>query len=237
MQPQLFTVGYLQFLVEPNGAWYSDSSPQALVGRCLLDTMEYFSTPELPGRFHDLADAHAIRLSVRCLSNSRLNRREQLNSLAGRLTKRLASLRKRRHKAAPFYGDDYWDWASILECFLEVKDTFSSSIITREIFDDEMDLFQNAVEDTLPFGLTTDSEGEWYGPATAAAAHKILQKWARANQRKLESTLAELKKQALEKIVEGEYRRRPVPEFLTLWHYGQVVHEFPDKSTTEQQRK
>src|SRR5260370_35425340 len=137
MQAHLFTVDYLKSLVAPDGAWYDEDSERALAGRCLLDTIEYVTTPELPGRFHDLADAHAIRLTVRCLSSGVLNRRDQLDRLRSRLNDRLSSLLKRRRKAPPFFVADSWDWAAILQCFLEAteKERFPNSSLASVFAD------------------------------------------------------------------------------------------------------
>lgn len=240
---QLFTIKDLQNIAGPSGAWFSDKSPQALVGRCLVDAMEYLrADPRFPGQYSEVANAHAVRLVALCLSDDTLNRPEHLSRFERRLNEVLQCLLKSRNDTSPHYGDDYWDWAAILECFLEAKEHIPNSFITTAILEEQMVAFKKAVEEKLGTGLTTGSKAEWYGPATAAAAHRVLGRWSSASQwssvshQDIDLILKKLKEQALEMISDGKYRRRRVAPDLILWHYGQVVGEFPTDSTLQRKQ-
>lgn len=232
--PPLFTIAYLQSLVTPNGAWFKENSPEALAGRCLLDSMEYLRADlTIPGQFRQLANAHAVRLLTICLSDESV-RLERLKRMGRRINEVLQLLQANRNSDPPFYGDDYWDWSAILDCFLEVNQRLSNSIITKDVLESEMGSFKKEVEAKLRSGLVLHSEDEWYGPATAAAAHRVLTKWAVLSNRNLHATLDQLKKQALQPITkDGKYRKHRVNSALTLWHYGQVVSEFPTESAPQ----
>jgi hypothetical protein len=124
-----------------------------------------------------------------------------------------------RQSAVPFYGDDFWDWASVATTFMEVRPVSANAQCAAAR---EMDSFHEAVKQQVSTGLSIgDPNREWYGPAMAALAHRLLK---------------ELQSQALEPIVEGKYRGHDVPPRQVLWHYGQVVALFPE-DTKDQARK
>ncbi len=63
-------------------SWFTEKSPAALAGRCLLDALEYLRTdPKLPGRFRHVTNAHTIRLVCRYLIDEHLDRKSILDRL------------------------------------------------------------------------------------------------------------------------------------------------------------
>jgi nucleoside phosphorylase len=224
----MFTVKDLQPTSGAHG-WFSDNSPLALAGRCLLDALEYLRDLKSPGPFASVAMAHTVRLLSLYLPKIRPERSARIQE---QLDEALRGILRSRNRAVPFYGEDYWDWAAILECFLTVhQNDPGSKIITAELVKDEMTSFREAVKNNLKSGLYTGAEGEWYGPAMAVIAHRVLQKWAVISSHGAGNTLEKLKSLALEKISKaGKYHGQKVKSDLRLWHYGQVVSEFSSDS-------
>lgn len=210
----------------------------ALAGRCLLDALEYLrAIPKLPGRFAQLANAHTIRLVSRCLSDRHLNCPQVLEQLRPNIEEICRLLQVARQERPPHYGDDFWDWAAILEALVEVQPLCSDKVLNKITITGELEAFYEAVRSNLETGLTFQKEGEWYGPATATMTYRLLQRLRQELRERctdIDETLGELRKEALKPIKNGRYRKRAVPSNLVLWHYGQVVAEFPNRDTKKQ---
>jgi hypothetical protein len=127
----------------------------------------------------------------------------------------------------PLYGDDFWDWGMILECFLEVSQRLGSCL-THDFVKQEMGAFCDHVVERLAGGLTTGSGVEWFGPATAAAAHHVLARCRSprcfVNQSVVGSSPARGAKKSATKLssrpVNGEPREKMLAGFLrfrVLW--------------------
>jgi adenosylhomocysteine nucleosidase len=147
-------------------------------------------------------------------------------------------LRQGRKNEIPHYGDDFWDWAIVLEALMEVYERFPNEVgLTLNVMTTELNSFYDAVERTIPKGLTVPAnrKKEWYGPATAAAAHHILTKHRDRIGGRVDDIVARLREQALEEIEDGKYRKRKIEPYQQLWHYGQIVAEFG--KTAEAQAK
>jgi nucleoside phosphorylase len=231
---ELFKLSDLQELDSANYNWFSEDSPPALAGRCLLDVLQYLrDIPRYPGRFRELTNAHAIRLTCHCLRSEQLDRKEHLERVKRTVIETLHELRRIRKSKAPLYGDDFWDWAAILEAFVEINSTFPGSM-ADEAITQELDSFYESVKVKVKTGLTVKSPGEWYGPATAAIAHRILTVFRSRLTHNDAKVLDRLRKQALEPVVAGKYRGREVEPYQVLWHYGQVVAWFGHSGTTTQ---
>jgi nucleoside phosphorylase len=83
-------------------------------------------------------------------------------------------------------------------------------------------------------GLRAGATGEWYGPATASAAHRLLTRWAAMSGAAPDGkTIALLRTQALEPIENGKYLGVNVPAAHEAWHAGQVVNEFPAEAQSQ----
>src|SRR5205814_7262330 len=68
------------------------------------------------------------------------------------------------------------DWSSdVCSSDLEVETCFPNTVIEGPAITRELKSFYESVEQNLAKGLTIPgNEGEWYGPATAAIAHRVL---------------------------------------------------------------
>jgi nucleoside phosphorylase len=232
-----FLIDDLQNLDKSNNGWFSDDTIVARTGRCLIDTLEYLrSDLKLPGRFRQVTDAHAVRLVCRCLSDPDLERRKILERVTPLVRATCADIRSTRNNKAPFYGDDFWDWAAVLDAFLEVTSAVPDAIEPGRL-KDERDDFRSAIKERIANGLTFNADGEWYGPATAAIAYRVLRKCHDRFGDDVNAFLEPLRKQALERVINGKYRGQPIPPNLVLWHYGQVVAEFGRKAASRQADK
>jgi nucleoside phosphorylase len=222
--PVTLTVADLRNSPIGNTNWFEEDSPRGLAGRCLLDALEYLHTaPKYPARFWHVVNAHAIRLVHRCLTDRALKRTDVLDRMKRHIEDTCQQFLKSRQPGIPYYGDDFWDWASVINALFEVRKV---SVSAEEVASGELDLFSKAVQDALPGGLTIhDPSREWYGPAMAALAYRVLSKHL-DDPASARNTLQELEKQALEKVVGGKYRGQDVSAPHVRWHYGQVVALF-----------
>lgn len=236
---ELFTLSDLQQDDPANNTWFAERTRHALAGRCLLDALEYLRVDaKLPGRFWHVTNAHTIRLACRYLSDASLNRKHVLIQMARYIDKTCKQIRQGRNEAIPFFGDDFWDWASVLEAFTEVQSQFAEQIIKREVVAGELGTYYDAVKDRLADAgdLATGQEGEWPGPASAMIAHRVLSYYRDHYGGAVDDrVLQELRALALEPIKEGKYRTHDVPPHLARWHYGQVVASFPDETPEQKE--
>ncbi|MCP3394924.1 5'-methylthioadenosine/S-adenosylhomocysteine nucleosidase [Bradyrhizobium sp. CCGB12] len=230
----LVLISNLKDQQDPDTNWFTEESPKGLAGRCLLDAIEYLhSAPKLPARFWHVVNAHAIRLVHRCLTDPHVNRPDVLERLKPHIEETCRQLLNGRQPSVPFYGDDYWDWASVVNAFMEVR---SASPSAERAAAREMDSFHEAVKKRTLGGLSVGNpDREWYGPATAALAYRVLGKGP-DDTRGMQQLLAQLKAQALETVVDGKYRGREIPARQLLWHYGQVVALFPVEAKEQVER-
>ena len=161
--------------------WFKENSPKGLAGRCLADAIEYLrASPKLPGRFSHVVNAHCIRLVHRCLSDSNLGRTALIPLLAGPIEEICEQFDGGgRQVDPPYYGDDYWDWASVVNAFAEVKPTSktASKIISQEL-NDLLNSVKQRIDEGLTFG---NSKREWYGPVrwpALSGQDSPLDKWS-----------------------------------------------------------
>jgi nucleoside phosphorylase len=227
---QLFLISDLKKLDSARNNWFDDDSVPAMAGRCLLDAIEYIrSVPPFPLQFHELVNAHAIRLICRYLSDKSVARPQVLDRSKVVVLQSFKQLQTARLPGIPHYGDDFWDWAAILEAFEQVRETLPDAI-SKDDFNFELESFHAVVREKSSSGLTTGASTEWYGPATAAIAYRVI----RSQFPKTQAVLGELRKQALELITNNQYRGAKVEPYQALWHYGQVVAEFGAKFAAAQ---
>jgi nucleoside phosphorylase len=232
--PQFILLSDLKDPDNPDTNWFTEESPKGLAGRCLLDAMEYLhAAPKLPARFWHVVNAHAIRLVHRCLSDPALKRTEVLERMKPHIEETCRQLINGRQPSMPFYGDDFWDWASVVNAFTEVRTAAASA---QRAAPREMESFYKSVRQHTTVGLLVgDPDREWYGPATAALAHRVLSK-SLDDPPALQRLLRELKTQALELVVAGKYRGHEVSPRQVLWHYGQVVALFSEDAKQQVER-
>jgi nucleoside phosphorylase len=215
---------------------FSGETPADLAGRCLLDALEFLRIdPKWSARFGPLMNAHAIRLCWCCVK--KLKRDDVALRIHPLVELTYGYLLGERQNEVPFYGDDFWDWAYILEAMLTVHDGVKTEDREKAL-EYELAEFYRAVKDNLNDGLTLNKPGEWFGPAIPTAAHRLLTMARRyiKNKSELAGCLAELKKQALTPIANNKYLGRLVQPAYQHWHIGQVVAEFP-QDTAPQQRE
>ena len=236
---ELFLPSDLVDINPENNRWFRDESREALVGRCLLDVLEYLhAIPQFSGQFRQVTNAHAIRLICRCLSDKDLDRRQLRERMKPRILDTCRSLRATRNDKVSYYGDDFWDWAAVLEAFAEVHTCFPNAGIDEAAFSDELSSFFDSVEAKVETGLTVlDNAREWYGPATAAIAYRVLSRFRDRFNGRVDEVIAKLRVQALTPIENGTYFGRVVVPYQVLWHYGQVVNEFPRAETKQQAQR
>jgi len=213
-------------------------SPEALAGRCLLDAVEYLrSGRRLPGKFMPLVTAHAMRVLLYCLTTiARKDLKRRLEPHVEATCKEL--LKSRKNETLPPYGDDFWDWAYTIEALHVVQKDYPDVCDLQAVLPPEVQLYFKTVVGKLNSGLTFGGHHEWFGPATAAAAYRILdlcRPWL-SSPTNLPSTLESLKQQALERIHGGQYLGKKVKPSYYHWHYGQVVAQFPTDSKWQQEQ-
>jgi nucleoside phosphorylase len=211
--------------------WFEEKSSQALAGRCLLDAIEYLRTNQkLPGRFWHVVNAHCIRLVHRCLSDGAVNQPAMLHRLKSKIDQICELLSDNRQTDIPYYGDDFWDWASVVNAFSEVQ---TSSEAARKVFPNERDSLLRSAKEHVDGTLSIGQPGrEWFGPAVPALLHRVLRKFVE-DRPDGEAILTRLKAQALSEVVDGKYQDREVPEPQVPWHYGQVVALFPQEALAQ----
>lgn len=216
------------------GKRFSDSSPAHIAGRCLLDGLEFLRIdPKWPTRFGQLVNAHAIRLCWPCLKTLRSDDvRDRIRDIV-ELT--YENLLKGRHDDIPYYGDDFWDWAYILEAMVTVFKDFRNHDRENALRED-LRAFYEAVQDHLEGGLTLHEPREWFGPAMASAAYRALNGANRYLKKDahFQKTLDDLKAQAITEIKGDKYLGNQVQPEYYHWHLGQVVAAFPKDTATQQ---
>lgn len=240
--PDLLPISSLVEIDPANNLAFRDKEKSALAGRCLLDTLEYLrAIPQYSAQFRQVTNAHTIRLACRCLSDSDLDRRQVLDRMKFRILGTCRKLREKRNDTPPHYGDDFWDWAIVIESLIEVQSCFpntvidGSTVIDDAVIDGHLKSFYESVEAKIDGGLTAPESGaEWYGPATAVVAYRLLDRFKDRFNGDIVEILEKLREQALEPIDNGCYRGKEVPPYQILWHYGQVVAEFPTEATARQ---
>jgi len=233
----LFFVSDLKKDDDPKTYWFSENSRRGLAGRCLLDVLEYlYAVPNVPRRFWHVTNAHTIRLACHCLSDADLKQTHVLDRMQRQIQATCRQLQRNHNDDFPRYGDDFWDWASVIEAFAEVQAHFPN-IIDDDMLMQELEPFYECVKARLTQGLTIPgSDGEWYGPATAAVAFRVLTRLNDCLDDKVDDVLKNLREQALERVEDGKYRGRDVPPYQILWHYGQVLAEFQQKDSEQAQQ-
>lgn len=212
-----------------NTSWFDDHSPRALAGRCLIDALEYLRIPlKFAAKDWHVANAAAVRIVHQCLTDAALARHDILSRVAPAVEEVCARIVASRQYRIPFYGDDFWDWASVVDGLCEVQPI---SATAARVAKRELDQFRRTVQIRMPSGLSVGApDQEWFGPAIAARAYRLLDSRAGGVDPDLRN---ELQGQSLERIERGRYRGRQVMPWQLSWHYGQVVSEF-QRAATEQ---
>lgn len=217
----------------PERMSFSDDTTHHLAGRCLLDALEFLRIdPKWSARFGELMNAHAIRLCWQCVKE--LGHPDVTARVRNLIEMAYTYLLQSRKDVVPFYGDDLWDCAYVLDAMLTVSTDFAS-LERKETLSSDLRTFYEEVTVRLDDGLSLRVPGEWFGPALPTAAHRLLvrAKHLLEGEEGLEATLVRLKKLALTPIVNGRYLRRKVSPEYCHWHLGQVVAEFPNESRTQ----
>ncbi|MGC2778283.1 MAG: hypothetical protein WA418_21885 [Bradyrhizobium sp.] len=212
-----------------NTGWFDDDSPRALAGRCLIDALEYLRTAtKFAAKDWHVVNANAARIVHQCLTDAALARLDIVDRVAPAIEEICASIVASRQHRVPFYGDDFWDWASVVDALCEVQKV---SVTAAQVARRELDQFRRTVHTRMPSGLSVgDPEHEWFGPAIATRAYRLLDARSVSFDPELRS---ELQAQSLDHIARGRYRGRQVTPWQVSWHYGQVVGEF-QRAASEQ---
>jgi nucleoside phosphorylase len=230
LRGQMFTLKDVKDAAEGQGNWFSEQSKHALAGRCLLDATEYLRAhPKFPGQFRQLLNAHVIRLLATCLPEiTEVGTDRGYDRLTAQMVRGCKSLLSSRKNEIPHYGDDFWDWAQILECFIEVNRILPKGPIDKATLNLEFKSFRSGIAQHLENGLQLKAGNEWYGPAMAVAAWRVLSKWRALSGLVQTKTIDLLKQLALEPIgSNGRYRNQKIGKEYLVWHLGQVVAAFP----------
>jgi len=154
-----------------------------------------------------------------------------IDDLRGFVNETYTYLVSRRNSSSPYYGEDLWDWAYILEAMVAVVPDFETQP-RFEALRNDLGVFYKTITTRLSTKLYLGIGGEWYGPAVPTAAYRLLN-LARAqlsDQPDLDSTLAALKAMALEPLKDGQYFEKPSEPRYAAWHLGQVASEFQGDS-------
>jgi nucleoside phosphorylase len=231
MQTDFLTMKALQF--RPEFMRFTGETAVHLAGRCLLDALEFLRIdPKWSARFGQLMNAHAIRLCWPCVKELRHD--EMVSRVRPLIAATYVFLLEGRKDGVPCYGDDFWDWAYILEAMLVVFEDFKNDEREAALSFDIKTFYREA-KNRLEVGLGLGNSDEWFGPALPTAAHRLLNR-ARPYLRgetDLDTCLARLKELALIRVVGGEYLERKARPDYQHWHLGQVIAEFPSDSTSQ----
>jgi nucleoside phosphorylase len=234
MQTQPITIKDLQEL--ESQPQFSDRTPAYFAGRCLLDALQFLrNDPKWPARSGHLVNAHAIRLCWECLTDLGGGRAKRIQSYVKETYERL---RLGRNRKVPFFGDDFWDWAYILDAMVSVEGVLKDAELKKDLTAD-VNEFYRRVNKHPNRGLSLNKPGdqEWPGPAIPTAAHRLL----RRARKHIEDTsgfqacLNDLKARAITPINNGAYLGRKVRPEYHQWHLGQVVAEFGADAVTQRQ--
>jgi len=212
-----------------NTSWFDDDSPRALAGRCLLDSIEYLRTaPKFPAKDWHAVNANAARIVHQCLTDGALGRLDILGRITPAIEQACTQIVASRQHRIPFYGDGFLAWADVVDALCELQKV---SVAAAQVAKRELDQFRRTVQIRVPGGLSIgDAEHEWFGPAVAARAYRLLNTRSEGFDPDLRN---ELQAQALERIERGRYRGRQLTPWQLSWHYGQVVGEF-QRAASEQ---
>lgn len=211
---------------------FVDRTPAYFAGRCLVDALQFLrNDPKWPARSGHLVNAHAIRLCWGCLNDLGGGRAKRIQSS---VTETYERLRLGRNTEVPFYGDDFWDWANILEAMVSVVDSLKDTRRKDDLAADINEFYEH-VKDHLAGGLILNKPGaeEWPGPAIPTAAYRLLKRAQEYIEDKsgFEACLNELKSKALTSIDDdGKYLGYSVRPEYYQWHLGQVVAEFHEEA-------
>jgi hypothetical protein len=230
---QRFILKDLVDATDGQGDWFSEHSNRALAGRCLLDVLEYLRAhPKFPGEFRQLVNSHVIRLLAICLPEiTDVGKDQGYDRITAQLIRSCKDLLASRRRAVPRYGDDFWDWAQMLECFIEVNRLLPSGPISDLKLTQELTTFEEEIEQHLSRGLRLKQNDEWYGPAMAVAALKVLERWRATPHVVKPGLIKKLESLAQEPISSrNQYRLHRIPPQYVAWHLGQVVAAFPEQS-------
>lgn len=208
---------------------FSGKTVKFLAGRCLLDALEFLRIdPKWHARFGQLMNAHAIRLCWQYTKD--LDQKEVQARIRSLIESTYVHILDGRNDSIPFFGDDFWDWAYILDAQLTVVEDFSDAARKQALLSDLRTFYQE-VKAGLGDGLALNKPGEWFGPAMPTAAFRLLKRSkSLIDDGELEATLERLKKLALTPIRRGKYLSRDVKPDYHQWHLGQVAAEFPERS-------
>src|ERR1700749_1392006 len=121
-RPTVFFTSDLHAYGIGNTAWFDEDSPRALAGRCLLDALEYLrSAPKFPARDWHLINANAVRRVHYCLTDKALDRPDILRRATAHIEASCAQLAASRQYRVPYYGNDFWEWACVIDALYEVQ--------------------------------------------------------------------------------------------------------------------
>jgi hypothetical protein len=176
--PDLCSLSNLKDLDPDEFNWFGEKSAPALAGRCLLDVLEYLrAIPSFTAQFREVINAHTIRLVCHCLSDPNLQAGKVLRRMKPHVLEACGQLRQARKNEVPHYGDDFWDWAMVLEALMEVYGRFPNEAgLTDAVISNELTSFYDNVASRMDAGptISANQKKEWYGPATAATAYHLL---------------------------------------------------------------
>lgn len=207
-----------------------------LAGRCLVDALEFLRiAPRFSTRFSVLLNAHAMRLSLGCVKD--LNRTDVAARIQDDVLTAYDYIQVNGSENVPFFGDDFWDWAYVLEALVTVFEAFSDSK-RGEVLNQDLKAFYREVHRYLDSGLAVGTPEEWFGPAMPTAAFRLLIRSRRylVKERGVPKCLNDLKKLALERIQDRMYRGRPVRPLYYHWHVGQVIAQFPKEARDQMEQ-
>jgi hypothetical protein len=154
------------------------------------------------------------------------------------------SLLNARKSNPPHFGDDFWDWAYVLDAFLMLNQVYPELVDSAALSNDVRAFYFCVKERLAHMGedrivgriLYGDCKDAWFGPAIPTAIYRVLVRCGEyiADRSELADVLSKLKAQALQSINKNEeghgYKfmgEKVVPKYHQ-WHYGQVLNEFGD---------